>query len=184
MTDELTLALLHGVDVQNRRLYLHGGVEEDTIGMIVRAMYWLARDEGPVELFVSSYGGSLDDAYALHDVTRTINIPIHTVALGKVMSAAPLLVACGQPGDRYATENTLFMIHDAWFSFVDGRPKEIEAQTTVAKGQMRRYADLMGQYTSKPSSHWRRLMAKGADEYFSAEEALDWGIVDAIWEER
>lgn len=182
VTDEMAMALLHGVDVDNRRVFLHGDVEEGTIGLVIRALYWLAAGSDPVELFISSYGGQLDDAFALHDVTRTIAVPVHTVALGKCMSAAPMLVACGRPGERYATENTIFMLHDAWL-YAEGRPRGVESVAQAAKVQMRTYSELLGQYTDKPASHWRRLMAKGSDEYFSAEQAVDWGLVDAIWEE-
>jgi ATP-dependent Clp endopeptidase proteolytic subunit ClpP len=182
VTEELSMALIYGVDVQGRRIFLHSDIEETSMALIVRALYLLSTDSNPVELFVTSYGGSLDDAFALHDVTRTIDIPVHTVALGKCMSAAPLLVACGDV--RYATENTLFMLHDIWFSMVDGRPREIEAHTRVATKQVNRYADLLARYTKRPKGHWRRLMRRGTDQFFGAEQALDWGLIDQIWSEK
>ena len=91
---ELQAALEYGLDVKGRRIFLHGDVDERSIGAAIRGMYLLADlKNDPIELFIASYGGYVDEAFALHDVTRTIRVPVHTVALGKCQSAAPLLVA-------------------------------------------------------------------------------------------
>ena len=186
MTDELTAALEKGIDIKGRRIFLHSAVDEDSIGLAIRAMYLLA-DMDPnkeIELFVCSYGGELDEAFALHDVTRTIKVPVHTVALGKCMSAAPLLVACGQKGYRWASEHTQFMLHDCALEPEEGSPVSITAHVEAAKAQMVRYAELLAKYTDKPKSHWTRMFSQRADRYFSAEEAQDWGLIDQIWSEK
>ena len=185
ISPELTAALEHGVDVAGRRIFLHGGVDEDTIGVAIRAMYLLSdMSDAPIELFVTSYGGDLDEAFALHDVTRTIKVPVHTVALGKCMSAAPLLVACGCRGERWASEHTTFMLHDVTCEVAEGSPLAIESEIAAARSQMGEYASLLAQYTKKPRSHWKRLMSGRTDRYFSAEEAMEWGLIDAIWREK
>ena len=126
-------ALQHGVDVAGRRVFLHGYVDEGSIGVAIRGMYLLADlESSPIELFVSSYGGELDEAFALHDVTRTIRVPVPTVALGKCQSAAPLLVACGHPGYRWASENTVFMIHDASLD-AEGSPSYVLGHAEAVK---------------------------------------------------
>jgi len=185
ITDELTAALEKGVDVGGRRIFLHGDVGEDTIALAIRAMYLLSdMSKEPIELFVTSYGGDLDEAFALHDVTRTIKVPVHTVALGKCMSAAPLLVACGQKGHRWASEHTQFMLHDVSLDGVEGNPVAIEAHITAARIQMARYAELLAKYTDKPKSHWTRMFQMRSDKFFSADDALEWGLIDSIWSEK
>lgn len=185
MTDELDAALEHGVDVKGRRIFLHGGVDEDSIGMAIRAMYLMAdMTNGPITLFVCSYGGELDEAFALHDVTRTIKVPVHTVALGKCMSAAPLLVACGEPGERWASEHTQFMLHDCSLEVDEGSPAFIAAHVAAARAQMVRYAELLAEYTTKKKTHWANMFKMRADKFFSAEEARDWGLIDNIWSEK
>lgn len=178
-------ALNHGVDVRGRRIWLHGVVDEDTIGLAIRGMYLL--DDlcaEPIELYVSSYGGALDEAFALHDVTRTIKSPVHTVALGKCMSAAPLLVACGQPGHRYATENCQFMLHDCDLEVPEGSPAYVSSHVAAAKAQMTTIAKLLGKYTKKPTRHWSSMFAGKIDRFFTADEAVAWGLVDQIWSEK
>lgn len=185
MTDELTAALEKGIDIKGRRIFLHAAVDEDSIGLAIRAMYLLSdMSKEPIELFVCSYGGELDEAFALHDVTRTIKVPVHTVALGKCMSAAPLLVACGQRGERWASEHTQFMLHDCALEIEEGSPVAITAHVEAAKAQMIRYAELLGKYTNKPKSYWTRMFGQRADKFFSAEDAQEWGLIDQIWSEK
>jgi len=185
ITDELTTALEKGIDIKGRRIFLHGDVEAETIGLAIRGMYLLAdMSEAPIELFVTSYGGDLDEAFALHDVTRTIKTAVHTVALGKCMSAAPLLVASGKKGNRWASEHTQFMLHDCSLDVDEGSPIYVEAHVDAAKAQMIKYAELLAKYTSKPKSHWSRIFRSRQDKFFSAEEALEWGLIDSIWAEK
>jgi len=185
VTDELTAALEKGIDVKGRRIFLHGGVDEDTIGIAIRGMYLLAdMEKTPIELFVTSYGGDLDEAFALHDVTRTIKVPVHTVALGKCMSAAPLLVACGQKGKRWASENCQFMMHDCEVDVSEGSPAYIAAYVEAARTQMARYAELLAKYTDKPKGHWTRMFQRKSDKFFTADDALEWGLIDNIWAEK
>lgn len=186
VTDELVLALEKGFDLKGRRIFLHGNVEEDTIALAIRGMYLLQDldDKRPIELYVTSYGGDLDEAFALHDVTRTIRAPVHTVALGKCMSAAPLLVACGHKGERWATTHTQFMLHDVSLEVEESSPTAIVAHVTAAKVQMERYAELLEKYSNKPKRFWNQMFKQRADKFFSAEEAQEWGLIDGIWLEK
>ena len=179
-------ALQHGIDVNGRRVFMHGGVDEGTIGMAIRGMYMLAGiSREPIELIISSYGGDLDEAFALHDVTRTLKVPITTLALGKCMSAAPILVACGQRGERYATENTLFMLHDAELDVPGDSTSNIRESVRVTEEMMARYATLLSRYTKKRDKRfWLRIFARKHDTFFGAEQALEWGIIDQIWSEK
>lgn len=183
---QIEAALEHGVDLKGRRVFLHGEVDEDTVGAAVRGLYLLATDnQKPIELYITSYGGSVDDAYALHDVTRTIRAPVHTIALGKCMSAAQLLVACGHKGERYATVHCEFMAHDFAMGDVEGNnPAYVEAHLQSAKRQREAMIKLLASYTKKDARHWRRLFTGKADCFYTAEDAMEWGLVDAIWSEK
>lgn len=182
---KLEAALEYGVDVVGRRIFLHGDVDEETAGWAIRGMYLLADiSQQPIELFVMSYGGSIDEAFALHDVTRTVKAPVHTVALGKCMSAAPLLLACGEPGNRWASEHTTFMIHDVKLTVPEGSPAYVNSWVAITKKQCETMDRLLAKYTKMPYKHWRRLSAGKADSYFDAEQALEWGLIDALWNEK
>lgn len=178
-------ALEHGIDITGRRIFLHGDVDEGAIAKAIRGLYLLDDvSKSPIELYVSSYGGDLDEAFALHDVTRTITTPVHTVALGKCQSAAPLLVACGEKGHRYISENTVMMLHDVQVDVPEGAPLYVEAQIKVARTQMATYARLLAAYSHRPVGHWAAIFAGKSDKFFTADQAVAWGLVDQIWSEK
>jgi ATP-dependent Clp protease, protease subunit len=179
--DHLTTVLDSGVDPEFRRVYLHGDIDEDTVRVAIRGIL-LLMDVGPakeIKLIISSCGGSLDESFALHDVIRTCTAPVHTMAVGKCMSATPLLVACGDL--RSATENTSFMLHDAHVFPADDNPANLLVSAKVSSLIMDRYAALLAKYTKKRKQFWLSIFRSKVDRYFSAREALEWGVIDEIW---
>jgi len=178
-------ALDRGVDIWGRRIWLHGDITEETIGLVIRGLYLISDldPERPIELYVSSYGGEIDATFALHDVTRTIRAPIHTVALGTCMSAAPLLVACGTPGHRFASPNALFMLHTGSFG-IEGSVANVRSTADAIRERCARMDRLLAEYTQRPYRHWSQISRRLEDSYFDAETAVEWGIVDAIWSEK
>ncbi len=180
----LEAALEYGIDVKGRRIFLQGSVEADTIAVAVRGMYLMADEsDEPIELYIASYGGDIDETFALHDVTRTIRVPVHTTALGVCMSAAPFLVACGAPRHRYASENCEFMLHTASVE-LDGQMANVEGTFTAIKRRCERMDRLLAKYTKMPYRHWSRLSKASTDRYFGAEQAKEWGLIDHIWAEK
>lgn len=174
----------HGVDVTNRRIFL-GDIDHESIGAAVKGMYLMetnSRTE-PIELFISSYGGEVYDAIALYDIIGTIKCPIHTFAYGKCMSAAPLLLACGEPGHRWVAQHTFFMHHDG--------SDEIEGKTSALRSTMKHleqldkaWTTLLAKYSNKTFKWWDDRSKRSGDFYFSADDAIEWGLADAVWSER
>ena len=176
----------YGVDRDNRRIFMFDGVEEDSIGMVIKGLYYIDAEstEKPIELFIGSFGGSEYEMYALYDTIRTLKAPIHTTAIGKCMSAAPLLVACGERGHRYATPHTWFMVHQSWGDFGDRRVDEVQKEIKHYNQMGDKWYDLMAKHTNKPASFWRRECNRVGDKFFDAEMAQEWGLIDHIWDEK
>lgn len=177
-------AIASGVCLKTRRIFLQGNIEEETVGKTIRALYAMAamdvKKNRPITLFVSSYGGSLDDAMGLVDVMRTLSCPVATVAIGKCMSAAPLIVAAGEPGRRYSMMNTSWMLHDVEQDVGAGCPDWIEGMAVAGKVIAARYAELLGEWTDRKKHIWTRIFKMKKDRFFTATQACKWGIVDAI----
>lgn len=168
-----------------RRVFLYGEISEASVRRTVLALYTLADSSArPIELFVSSCGGDLDEAFALHDVMRALPAPVNTIAVGKCMSAAPLLVACGAVGHRYATPNCTFMLHAV--TLVPPEARVLEAESHVAAGRRAQslYSELLARYSKKKRAHWSRLFSQSSDRYFSPRDAAAWGLIDKIWPEK
>ena len=186
MTDfkaNLEAALELGVDVKGRRIFLQGDVDENTISLAIRGLYMMADlSDEPIDLFITSYGGDIDEAFALHDVTRTITCPVRTTAIGMCMSAAPLLLACGQKGHRYASENCEFMLHPASL-WAEGTPSNVRGTAEATQRRCDRMNRLLAQYTNMDYRHWAKF-DRGVDHYFTSAQALEWGLIDQIWSEK
>lgn len=173
-----------GVDVINRRVFL-GDIDQETVDFCVKGMYLMETHDAkkPIELFISSHGGSIYDALALYDIMGTISCPIHTFAYGKCMSAAPLLLAAGERGHRWVAQHTFFMHHDG--------SDELEGKTTKLAADMKHLMDLdkawttlLAKLSNKNFKWWNDRARKSEDFYFSADDAIEWGIADAIWSEK
>lgn len=176
----------YGVDVANRKVFLFDDVDSNSIGAVIKGLYLMEAQTStkPIELFVGSFGGSEYDMFALYDVCRTLISPIHTTAIGKCMSAAPLLVAAGEEGSRFATPHTFFMVHESWEEFGAKRVDELELDLRHYRQMGSKWGDLMQKHSKKTSKFWLGLCKKSGDTYFNAEQALEWGLIDHIWEEK
>lgn len=173
-----------GVDVANRRVFI-GDIDTDSVNDCIKGLYLMETesDTKPCEMFISSYGGTLYDALALYDIMGTIKCPIHTFGYGKIMSAAPLLLAAGEPGHRWVAEHASLMHHD-WNSEMEGRGAYLKEEVKHSEELGEVWTRLLTKHTNKDFRFWNQKANKPADFYFSAEQAIEWGIADAIWTER
>lgn len=179
----------YGVDVTNRRIFFDQDVDADSIGHIIKGIYLMdsKSKEKDIELFISSFGGDEYAMFALYDVLQTITCDVVTVAMGKAMSAAPLLVAAGTPGKRWAMPNCQFMVHQSWFdgeAFDGDNLDKIGKAVNHYRDLADRWCRLMAKHTKKPATFWKKECVKNYDVYFNADTALEFGLVDALWDER
>lgn len=175
----------HGIDVNNRRVFLDQDIEDVSIAPVVKGLYLMetiSREE-PIEMFISSYGGCVYEALAVYDIMHTIKCPIHTFAYGKCMSAAPLLLAAGEKGQRWVAPNASFMHHD-WHAEMEGKAQDLQTLVKHYEEVGQRWTKLLSEHSNKDSRWWNTRAKKPADFYFTADEALEWGLADSIWREK
>lgn len=176
----------YGIDIENRRIFLSGDIDEETIDYVIKGIYYLsAQDKAKsIELVFSSLGGSEYEMYALYDIMNTSTCDIHTFAVGKCMSATPLLVAAGKKEHRWAGPNTWFMVHDSWDDWGAQKVGEMDSNLQHYKAMAERWYKIMARLTKKPMSFWRSMCEKTGDSFFDADQALEWGVVDYLWDEK
>ena len=175
----------HGVDRQNRRIFMFDDVDAGSIGIVIKALYYMdAESDKPIELFIGSFGGDEYEMFALYDVIRTLKSPVHTTAIGKCMSAAPLLVACGEPGFRYATPNTMFMVHQSWDDLGAKRIDEMKKDLEHFEAMGKRWYSLMEKHTKKDAAFWKHICEFVGDKFFDADVAQEWGLIDHVWDKK
>lgn len=173
-----------GIDIGNRRIFLIGEIDDHSVGNVIKALYLIEADsaEKPCELFINSPGGSITAALGLYDTINTIKCPVHTFAVGQCCSAAPLLLACGEPGHRWVGEHCIFMNHEG-SEEVSGKFSDLKATVQASFRLDHAWMKLMAKHTKKPLLFWKRK-STGPDFYFNADQAIEWGLADNIWDEK
>jgi ATP-dependent Clp endopeptidase proteolytic subunit ClpP len=164
-------------------------VSDEKIAELVHALLYLneqnkllkEEERKPVEFYISTYGGSADDMFALYDVMKMVEqeMEIHTIGMGKVMSAGVPLLAAGTKGKRKIGKNCRVMIH----SVIAGQHgalhnllNEMEAIEQIQK----MYINCLVENTSMTKKDVKNMLERNVNVYLSAEEAVDLGIADII----
>tara|TARA_Y100001973_G_C5196228_1_gene334446 strand:- start:2040 stop:2750 length:711 start_codon:yes stop_codon:yes gene_type:complete len=135
----------------------------------------------PIDFYISTYGGSATDMFAVYDTVRYVreDCPVRTIGLGKVMSAGVLLLASGTKGERRIGANCRVMIHGV-MSGQSGHLHDLENEMEEAKFTQKQYVKALAKETNMTEKYIKKLMDKKINVYLDAEEAVDLGIADII----
>lgn len=178
--EEVQLAAVHSGDGVSRLVVLHGDVNESSISMVVAQLLHLASiNHKPIHLVISTYGGSVDEMFTLYDTIKFLPCPVHTIALGKVMSAGVLLLASGAKGKRMIGKNARIMIHPV-SGGVMGNVFEVINDTNEHKRLQDQMVNAIVKETKASKSEIEKIMKSGHDFYLLPEQAVKMGIVDKV----
>lgn len=164
----------------SRLVVLHGDVNESSISMVVAQLLHLASiNHKPISLVISTYGGSVDEMFTLYDTIKFLPCPVHTIALGKVMSAGVLLLASGAKGKRMIGKNARIMIHPV-SGGVMGNVFEVINDTKEHERLQAQMVNAIVKETKCTRSEIEKIMKTGHDFYLLPDQAVKMGIVDKI----
>lgn len=164
----------------SRLVVLHGDVNESSISLVVAQLLHLASlNHNPISLVISTYGGSVDEMFTLYDTIKFLPCPVHTIALGKVMSAGVLLLASGAKGKRTIGRNARIMIHPV-SGGVMGNVFEVINDTKEHKRLQDQMVEAIVHETKTTKQEIERIMKSGHDFYLLPDQAVKMGIVDKI----
>lgn len=165
----------------SRIVFLHGDVTEAVIASVIAQLLQLATvSTKPIHLVLSTYGGSVDEMFSLYDTIKFLPAPVHTVALGKVMSAGVLLLASGVKGKRLIGASSRVMIHPVSGGAM-GNVFEVENQTKAMRDlHDRMVAMLLKETKMKPGYLEKAIMERKLDHYLTPDEAIKLGIADKV----
>ena len=183
-------------DVDLRLIGIVGDIDEEKTAEIIYSMLLLSeqgrvevKDEDgevkvgyePMEFLISSYGGSSHEMFAMYDVMRQIRdrCHIHTIGMGKVMSAGVLLLAAGTKGQRLIGQNCRVMLHSVLGGHA-GSLHNLENEMEEIRWTQEQYIDALVKETKMTKRQLKRLLSKKVNIYLNAEEAVKYGIADQI----
>ena len=148
--------------------------------MVVAQMLHLAsQNHKPIHLVISTYGGSVDEMFTLYDTIKFLPCPVHTIALGKVMSAGVLLLASGEKGKRMIGKSARIMIHPVSGGAM-GNVFEVMNDTKEQKRLQDQMVTAIVKETKASKKQIEEIMKTGHDVYLLPDEAIKLGIVDKI----
>lgn len=164
---------------QLRRIIVSGVIKDETAAQFLEQLTALeCIDTGkPISIYIDTYGGSLDSALCMYDAMKICYCPIVTVGIGKVMSAGVLLLAAGDKGNRFITENTRVMIHEV-SGGTFGPVSEMENTIIETVRMQEVYVELLSNDSGTSKSKILKDMKK--ESYMSAQEAVVYGIADKM----
>ena len=179
--------LLGGPQNEIRTIGLMGDVDEEKGGDLMMAILLLTELSGkeapydPITMYISTYGGSADEMFGIYDVMTKAKrqCEIHTIGVGKVMSAGTLVLASGTKGKRKIGKHCRVMIHSVNSGHV-GELHSIENEVKAVKHMQELYINAMAQETSMTKRQLQKLIDRKVNVYLTAEEAIEYGIADEI----
>ncbi|MBT3200693.1 MAG: ATP-dependent Clp protease proteolytic subunit [Phycisphaerales bacterium] len=164
---------------EERIVFLWGEINPNTAGSLIMRLLELQAKarERPIAIYINSPGGSVDDTLAIYDTIQFLECEVSTLCVGQAASGAAIILASGTPGKRYALPHSKVMIHQPWGG-ITGQASDIVIQAKEiirAKGMLNK---LLGEHTGHSEEEVRKDCER--DYYMSAEEAVQYGVVDEI----
>ena len=177
--DRIDLKLL-----ENNTYFINGEINEDSIGACVKWLIYENLDtsrEKILTLYINSTGGDLYQAFGLIDVMKASPHVVRCIGIGAVMSAAFLIFASADQGQRYAAKNTSFMCHQ-FSESMDSKYHDLKATMKENDGCNERMVQILKEATSLAPSVIKKKLLPASDVYLTAQEVLDLGVADHILE--
>ena len=165
--------------LENRIVFLIGEINQGSAARVMMQMLYLENQKRgqDINFYINSPGGAVDDTLALYDTMRFLSSPVSTYCLGRAYSGAAVLLTAGAKGKRYILPHAKVMIHQP-YGGVTGQAEDIRIQAEQiikAKAELNR---IISSHTDQSIENIHRDSER--DKYFSAEEAVRYGLVDEV----
>jgi len=169
--------------LKDRIIFLTTPIDDQVAGLIVAQMLFLETQDPEKEIYfyINSPGGYVTAGLAIYDTMQYIKPPVVTVCLGMAASMAAVLLAGGHNGKRLILPHARVMIHQPWGG-VQGQATDIEIEAKEIGRLKKMLNNILANHTGQPLEKVEKDTERNF--YMSAEEAVEYGIVDKIVEPR
>ena len=169
--------------LKDRIVFLGGEITDDTANLVVAQMLFLEMEDpdSDISLYINSPGGSVTAGMAIYDTMRYIKPQVRTVCVGMAASMGAFLLMAGEKGKRLALPNAEVMIHQP-LGGAQGQATDVAIRAEWLMKTKKKMTAMMAEMTGQPL---KKVQADVERDYFmSAEEALDYHIIDEIYKPR
>lgn len=176
MNDNVYQALL-----ANRIIFLGSEVRDENANAICAQMLLLNAEDPhkDIYLYINSPGGSVDSGMAIFDTMQWVSNDVATVAMGLAASMGQFLLSAGTPGKRYALPHSRIMMHQP-SGGLGGTASDIRIQAEQSVHIKKTMAKLIAQHTGQSVAQIEADSDR--DRWFTAEQALEYGFIDHVYE--
>ena len=169
--------------LKERIIFLTGPID-DNVASLVCAQLLFLESENPkkeISFYINSPGGIIWSGLAIYDTMQYISSKIMTICIGQAASAASLLLTAGEKEIRFSLPNSRIMVHQPSGGY-QGQVTDIEIQTKEIIKTKKRLNEIYAKHTGKDITNVDIIMER--DKYFSPAEAIEFGLIDKIVEDR
>ncbi len=174
----------YGKLFEDRIIYLGTPISDDVANAVIAQLMCLEsmNPDQDIQIYINSPGGSFTALTAIYDTMNFIKSDVQTVCIGQAASAAAILLAAGAPGKRLALPNSRILIHQPYTEGTFGQTSDIEIQAN----EILRMRELLEKMISDHSGRSIEQVSRDIerDKILTAEEAVDYGLIDAVIESR
>ena len=169
--------------LKERIIFLTGGID-DAVASLICAQLLFLESENPnkdISVYINSPGGMVTAGLAIYDTIQYVRPEVSTVCVGQAASMGSLLLAAGAAKKRYALPNSRIMLHQP-SGGTQGQATDIEIQAKEILALRSRLNDIYVEHTGKTLDAIEEAVER--DKFLSPEEALEFGLIDAVVKSR
>ncbi len=169
--------------LNDRIVFIGQPIDDDLANLVVAQMLHLASEDPDKDVcvYVNSPGGSLHAGLAIYDTIQYVKPDVQTICYGMAMSAGSLILAGGAAGKRLVLPNARVLIHQPSSGF-QGQSSDIEIHAREVLDLRARIEEIYSRHTGQDVERIHDDMER--DRFFSAEDAVEYGLVDRIISEH
>lgn len=169
--------------LNDRIVMLNEDVNSASAGVIVAQLLYLEGQdpEKDIALYINSPGGVITDGMAIYDTMQYIKCDVSTICIGMAASMGAFLLAAGAKGKRFALPNSEIMIHQP-SGGAQGQATDISIHANHILRTKKKLNQILAERTGQPLEVVERDTER--DNFMTAQEALDYGLIDRVIEKR
>ena len=169
--------------LKDRIIFLGGEIDDDVANTVVAQLLFLEMEDPDADicLYINSPGGSVTAGMAIYDTMQYIKPQVRTVCIGMAASMGAFLLMAGEKGKRCALPNSEVMIHQP-LGGAQGQATDVQIRAEWVLKTKEKMIRMKAEMTGQPEEVIRRDLER--DHFLSAQEALEYGIIDEIFDPR
>ena len=167
--------------LKDRIILLGTPINDDVANITIAQLLFLEADnpDKDIQLYINSPGGSVTAGLGIYDIMQFVKCDVATTCIGLAASMGSMLLAAGAAGKRYVLPHARIMVHQPHImGGLSGQASDIEIHAREMINTKRRLTEIFQRHTGKDYAFLDSAMDR--DNFMSAEEAKDFGIVDHV----